>query len=329
MAELTNISLSRGAPSLDIIAVDELSAAAQRAFERDPGGALAYGTSAGYPRLLEWLAKQHGVPPSSCSPPTARCRPTRSCSSELVSPATSSSSRRPPTTARCSRSRKLGAEVLAIPLEADGIDVGALEAALEEGARPGARPHHPQLPEPRRLHAVAREAPSPARARGRYGFAIFEDDPYVELRFEGEPLPTMLELDDERRGRVRVVVLQDGRARGSGSATWSARAELIGAMRKRATETYISPNMVAQAIVAEFCQLGRDRRLDRHRQGGAARAPRRDLAPRSTAPPRRALRRPPRAATSSGSTCRRAPTSRRSPAARRSAAWCSSRAPTS
>ena len=31
---------------------------------------------------------------------------------------------------------KLGAEILAIPLEADGIDVGALEAALEEGARP-------------------------------------------------------------------------------------------------------------------------------------------------------------------------------------------------
>jgi 2-aminoadipate transaminase len=32
--------------------------------------------------------------------------------------------------------------------------------------------------------------------------------------------------------------------------------ELIAAIRKRATETYISPNMVAQAIVAEFCDSG-------------------------------------------------------------------------
>ena len=47
MPELTNISLSRGAPSLDIIAVEDLRAAAQRALESDPGGALAYGTSAG------------------------------------------------------------------------------------------------------------------------------------------------------------------------------------------------------------------------------------------------------------------------------------------
>ena len=37
---------------------------------------------------------------------------------------------------------------------------------------------------------------------------IFEDDPYVELRFEGEPLPRMLELDAGAR-RLRVVVLED------------------------------------------------------------------------------------------------------------------------
>ena len=63
MADYTNISLSRGAPSLDIIAVDELRACAARAFEHDPAGTFAYGTSAGYPRLLEWLAAKHEVEP--------------------------------------------------------------------------------------------------------------------------------------------------------------------------------------------------------------------------------------------------------------------------
>ena len=63
MAELTNISLARGAPSLDIVAVDDLRAAADRAFQRDPGGMCAYGTAPGYIRLLEWLAKKYVVAP--------------------------------------------------------------------------------------------------------------------------------------------------------------------------------------------------------------------------------------------------------------------------
>ena len=44
MSAATNISLARGAPSLDIIAVEDLKASAQRAFERDPAGAFSYGT---------------------------------------------------------------------------------------------------------------------------------------------------------------------------------------------------------------------------------------------------------------------------------------------
>ncbi len=56
MSQPASISLARGAPSLDIIAVDDLRAAADRAFEKDPGGAFAYGTSAGYIPLVEWIA---------------------------------------------------------------------------------------------------------------------------------------------------------------------------------------------------------------------------------------------------------------------------------
>ena len=51
-----DISLARGAPSLDIVAVDDLRAAAQRAFTNDPGGAFSYGNSAGYLPLVSWIA---------------------------------------------------------------------------------------------------------------------------------------------------------------------------------------------------------------------------------------------------------------------------------
>jgi 2-aminoadipate transaminase len=55
------ISFARGAPSLDIVDVEGLKAAAVRAFERDPGGTTAYGTSVGYVPLREWIAAKHGV----------------------------------------------------------------------------------------------------------------------------------------------------------------------------------------------------------------------------------------------------------------------------
>ena len=81
-----------------------------------------------------------------------------------------------------------------IPLEADGLDVGALETALADGpiefvhVIPNA--HNPagctlSREKRRRLVELAAE----------HDFWIFEDDPYRELPFEGEPLETMLSLD--------------------------------------------------------------------------------------------------------------------------------------
>src|SRR3954462_8493878 len=57
------ISFARGAPSIDIVAVDDLSAAAQRAFKNDPSGSFSYGTSIGYPPLRTWIAEKHQLPP--------------------------------------------------------------------------------------------------------------------------------------------------------------------------------------------------------------------------------------------------------------------------
>ena len=61
LAAMATISFARGAPSLDIVDVEGLREAAQLAFENDPAGTTAYGTSVGYVPLREWIAEQHGV----------------------------------------------------------------------------------------------------------------------------------------------------------------------------------------------------------------------------------------------------------------------------
>jgi 2-aminoadipate transaminase len=88
---------------------------------------------------------------------------------------------------------QLGVEFAQISLEADGIHVDAVEAALAEG--PVELVH--LIPN---FHNPAGCTLSEAKRRGlvelaaEHGSTIFEDDPYRELPFAEDPPPTMLSM---------------------------------------------------------------------------------------------------------------------------------------
>src|SRR4029079_10689741 len=88
-----------------------------------------------------------------------------------------------------------------------------------------------------------------------HGFMIFEDAPYVSIRFAGDPLPTMLSLDRDERV-VYASSFSKTVCPGIRVGYLVGPADLIASSAKRATNTYISPNMVAQSIVHEFCVSG-------------------------------------------------------------------------
>ena len=145
-----------------------------------------------------------------------------------------------------------------------------------------------------------------------YGFTIFEDDPYVDIRFRGEPLPTMLVADTATARVVYASSFTKTVCPGIRVGYLVGPEDLIAQIVKRATNTYISPDMVAQAIVYEFCASGDiDRSIATVKDGAQASAARRSGEALSASSPRRASPRP-TAATSSGSSCPRAPTSTRS-----------------
>ena len=211
MPAASTISFARGAPSLDIVDVEGLREAAARAFANDPGGTTAYGTAVGYVPLRAWIAEHHGVGVEQrASSRTARCRPTPSCSTSSSSPATPSSSSARPTTARCWRLRERGAEIHPVELEPDGIDVDALGALLRAGVRPKLAHIIPNFQNPAGYTLLARRSAtrcsrSPASTTSRSSRTTRTST----IRFAGEPLPTMLGLDDAERRGLRVVVLQD------------------------------------------------------------------------------------------------------------------------
>jgi 2-aminoadipate transaminase len=254
--ELTNISLARGAPSLDIVAVDELRAAADRAFERDPSGAFSYGTSAGYPRLLEWIAAKHGVEPDRTIATNGSMQADAFLFQALVEPGDIVVVEAPTYDRTLRALRGLGAEILAIPLEADGIDVEALARALDAGARPKLAHIIPNFQNPAGCTLSLEKRERLLELSREHGFTIFEDDPYVELRFEGPQHPTMLSLDDGTGVVVYASSFSKTVCPGIRVGYLVGPAELIGRIRGIATGTYISPSMVAQSIVAEFCHSG-------------------------------------------------------------------------
>jgi DNA-binding transcriptional MocR family regulator len=100
------------------------------------------------------------------------------------------------------------------------------------------------LPKRERLLELSRE----------YEFMVFEDDPYVELRFSGETLPTMLSMDPERV--VYASSFSKTVAPGIRVGYLVGPRELIAKIEKLATGAYISPNMVAQGIVNQFVRSG-------------------------------------------------------------------------
>jgi DNA-binding transcriptional MocR family regulator len=255
MATGTPISFARGAPSLDIIAVDDLRAAADRAFQNDPAGTFSYGTSGGYVPLRDWIADQHGKERENVIVTNGSMQADAFLFQQLVQPGDTVVVEAPTYDRTLLALRGLGAEVLAIPLEPDGLDVEALAKALESGARPKLAHVIPNFQNPAGYTLSLDKRRRLLELADAYEFVIFEDDPYVELRFEGERLPTMLSLDSSDHV-VYASSFSKTVCPGIRVGYLAGPQATIAGIEKMATETYISPNMVAQSIVAEFCRSG-------------------------------------------------------------------------
>jgi len=267
------ISFARGAPSLDIIDVDGLRAAAARAFESDPAGTTAYGTSVGYPRLRAWIADRHGVAPERVLVTNGSMQADAFLFEHLVRPGDEVIVERPTYDRTLLSLRQRGARLHAVELQPDGIDVDALARLLGGGA--GVRPKlahiipNFQNPAGYTLSLAKRHALLALAAK--HGFVVFEDDPYVALRFRGEPLPTMLSIDPDRV--VYASSFSKTVCPGIRVGYLVGPPDLIDGVAQLATSTYISPNMVAQSIVYEFCASGAiDRSIETVRTALAERA---------------------------------------------------------
>ena len=247
------ISFARGWPAPECLPVAELADCARAALERDGRTILSYGPSSGYAPLREWAAERHGVDPS-------RVFLTNGSLQGLVflaqrfAPGRRVFVERPTYDRPLKILRELGADIVPLDCDDEGLDPDALEAALADGEPPAfmyllptfQNPSGRTLPEDRRRRVVELVADR--------DLLVLEDDPYGLVRFDGEPLPSLHELSG---GEIAYSSSFSKTIAPGLRVGWFVLPEKIAReLEATATSTYITPVLIGQATVFEFLQRG-------------------------------------------------------------------------
>lgn len=93
-----------------------------------------------------------------------------------------------------------GAEYVTVPMDKQGMKTDALEEALRSG--PKFIYVLPNFQNPTGVTLSLERRHKLVELADRYGVPIIEDDPYGQLRYEGENLPSVVVLDDHLRGNA-------------------------------------------------------------------------------------------------------------------------------
>ena len=249
------ISFARGVPAPECLPVEELADCAKAALERDGTAVLLYGPGGGYGPLRVWLASRHGVEPSRVVVTSGSLQGFVFLAERLVQPGTRVLVEAPTYDRPIKILRELGAEIVGLDQDDDGLDPDALERALAGGEKPAflyliptfQNPSGRTLTEERRRRVVEL-----ARA---HDLLVLEDDPYGLVRFDGEPLPSLFELSG---GEIAYSSSFSKTIAPGLRVGWFVFPDALAKqIEATATSTYITPVLLGQATVHEFVSRGR------------------------------------------------------------------------
>lgn len=252
MAERT-INLTRGVPPPEVFPVEDLAQCAEAALRRDPNVLLQYGRSPGYPPLREWLGQQYNVGSNQVFIGNSSLEIFAFVTQTQLGPGTRAFTESPCYDRALTLIRRAGAELVGIPLEEDGLDMGVLEAELKKGApalfyviADFQNPAGVTLSLEKRKHLTA--------LAEKHGFWIVEDAPYRALRYAGQEVPTLYSLAPDRV--LHMSSFSKVLAPGLRLGYLIGPAEMVAKLAAWAVDTYVGPVYPTQGAVYEYCRRG-------------------------------------------------------------------------
>lgn len=192
------ISFAGGLPAPDVFPVEAFKTASDRVLTQHGTQALQYATTEGYLPLRELIVRRmarYGIYA------TAENVMITSGSQQaldvigkiLINPGDMILTERPTYLGALQAWRAYQAEFTSVPIDQDGLRVDLLEEALCAG--PKFMYILPNFQNPGGVTLSAERRREVIAIADRYGVPIIEDDPYGELRFEGEHLPPLVVID--------------------------------------------------------------------------------------------------------------------------------------
>jgi DNA-binding transcriptional MocR family regulator len=234
--------------------VAELAECARAVLESDGETVLNYGPAAGYRPLRELLAERHGVSSGEILVTNGSLQALGLLTTRL------GAERRllveAPTYDRAlTIASRLGVAVHDVAHDGEGIDPDALERELRRDPSPAFLYVLPTFQNPSgRTIGLERRRSLVALAE-RYDLLLLEDDPYRLVRYEGEDVPSLRELD--QTGRVlHTSSFSKIVAPGLRVGYSVLPAQLATELEAAAVNTYLAPTFPTQAIVFEFLRRG-------------------------------------------------------------------------
>ena len=247
------INFTRGVPANESFPVEQMMAASQRALERYGPVILQYGKAYGFMPLREWLAEWKGVAVDQVMTANGSLQLVEFLCTHFLQPGDVVFTEAPTYDRTLTLLRRHQAQPVGIPLEPDGPNMEALEAALAKHT-PKFFYIIPDFQNPAGATCSRAKRDKLVELADKHGFWLLEDAPYRPLRFRGEEHPSLFELNPA----CTLQMLSFSKLIGPGPRVGILYGEagLLQKLAKIAEDTYITPSLLSQGIVYEFVEDG-------------------------------------------------------------------------
>ena len=196
-------SFAGGYPAAETFPLEDIRETMSEVIDKYGGKAFQYGATQGVPELREAVAERYGVPVERVQITSSSQQGIDVCTRVLVDPGdvvlTSNPSYLGAIQSFCSYRADIRGVAHVADIEAFRKAYEEIIAAVrEEGKRIKFLYMIPDFQNPSGESLTLEERRMLVQLAQEHDFLIVEDSPYRELRYEGEPVPTMYSLDPDR-----------------------------------------------------------------------------------------------------------------------------------
>jgi len=247
------ILFTRGNPAEEALPIADLISCANAVFQREGKVLFQYGHYSGYGPLREWIAQRFGVKYEQVLIGNSSMEFFTFVAALMVRPGDTVYVECPSYDRAITAMRRIGSNVVGIPLERDGVDIEAFKKELKRSV-PKIFYIIPDFQNPSGVTTRLEKRREIARLAEQYGFHIVEDSPYRYLRYRGKDVPTFRELLPDRVLQISSFskILSPGIRVGF----IILPLDLAPRFHKWSEDTYIHPVLPTEGIVNEYCRRG-------------------------------------------------------------------------